>query len=334
MDQAALQQFTQMMMSWVDRTAVIAAADLGLADHFGDGPRSADELAGHMKVDRAALARLLKVLTATGMVVHAGGGRYELTPMGQFLRTDVPGSQRSWCRALGGVMAPALVRGEVSVSTGGPSFEAAMGSPAWDWLRANPKMATIFNASMVEFAGMLGTPALMAYDWRGVKRLVDVGGGRGQLARSVLAANPHMTGVVYDQPGVVAEAAQAIAADGLSDRCQAMGGDFFTSVPAGADCYTLRFIIHDWNDAEALAILRTCRAAIVPGGRLLLFEVIMPDVDGPHLAKTVDWIMLTCITGRERTEAEYGGLLAEAGFRLDRVIASPTPMSVLEATPI
>jgi hypothetical protein len=283
---------------------------------------------------RAALARFLRALTTTGTVTHAGKGRYELAPMGQFLRTNVPGSQQSWCRMMSLVMAPALLRGDISVSTGRPSFEAVAGSPAWEWLQKNPEMGSIVNAAMVEFGGLLGTPAMMMYDWSGVQQLVDVAGGRGQLTRTVLGANPHMTGIIYDQPHVVPEAAQAIAADGLADRCRAIGGDIFTSVPAGADCYVLRWIIHDWNEAESLAILRACRAAITPGGRLLLFEVVMPDDDVPHPAKTLDWIMLTCITGKERTQAEYAELLATAGFRLDRAIPSPTPMSVLEATPV
>jgi hypothetical protein len=154
----------------------------------------------------------------------------------------------------------------------------------------------------------------------------------------VLARNPHLCGTILDQPHVIAEAEAAITADGLSDRCQAVPGDFFTAVPA-ADCYTLRWIIHDWSDAEALAILSACRASITPGGRLLLFEIVLPDDDAPgsdqpHPARSFDWIMLTCLTGRERTEAQYAALLARAGFRLARVIPQPAPMSILEAYPI
>jgi hypothetical protein len=143
-----------------------------------------------------------------------------------------------------------------------------------------------------------------------------------------------MKGTVYDRPEVIAGTQRAIEQDGLADRCQAVAGDFFESVPAGADCYALRLVIHDWDDQKAATILRRCREGITGDGRLLLFELVMPDADVAHPAKGMDWIMLACVTGRERTEAEYAALLASAGFRLNRTVPSPTPMSVLEALPV
>jgi O-methyltransferase len=150
----------------------------------------------------------------------------------------------------------------------------------------------------------------------------------------VLRSHPEMEGVVFDTAAVVAEAQADIEQAGLAGRCQAIGGDFFKSVPAGGDCYVLRWIVHDWNDERAGTILGCCREAIDPAGRLLLLEVVMPEVDGPHPAKTLDWVMLACISGQERTEAEYSALLEGSGFRLTRVIPSPTPMSVVEAVPV
>lgn len=333
MDPAGFEALQQLITSFIDTSALMAAAEVGLADHLGAEARPAGDVAAEMGVDPDALRRLLRVLSATGAVAAAGGDSYRLAPMGEWLRSDTPGSQRSFFRMIGNWLSPALLGGKHTLATGEPAFEAIHGLPAWQYLEKNPEAGAVFNAAMVEFGGALGTPALHTYDWSGVQRLIDVGGGRGQLVREVLRHNPGITGTILDQPHVIAEAQAAIAADGLAERCRAVGGDFFTAVPAG-DCYSLRWIIHDWNDVESVAILSACRAAIEPGGRLLLFEVVMPGGDGPHLAKTLDWIMLTCITGKERTEAEYGALLAQAGFRLERVIPSPTPMSVLEAFPV
>lgn len=317
----------------VDTSALIAAAEIGLADHLADGPRSPADLAPALGVDERALARLLDILTASETVASDGAGRYALTPSGEFLRSDVPGSQRGFLRTLNLWAGTAVVGGARTIRTGEPSVESVFGLPAWTYLAKNPELGSVFNAAMVGFAGFVGTPCLDVYDFTPVQHLVDVGGGLGQLAREVAGRNPHLNATIFDQPQVVAEAEAAILADGLADRCRAAGGDFFTAVPSG-DCYTLRWIIHDWNDAESLAILRACRAAIAPGGRLLLFEVVLPTTDGPHLARTLDWIMLTCITGKERTEAEYSALLAGAGFRLERVIPSASPMSILEAFPV
>jgi cyclopropane fatty-acyl-phospholipid synthase-like methyltransferase len=211
-------------------------------------------------------------------------------------------------------------------------LESAHGLPARSYLVANPEAGSVFNSAMVGFAGVVGTPCLDVYDFAPVQHLVDIGGGVGQLAREVARRHPHLRATIFDQPQVVAEAEEAVRADGLAERCRAEGGDFFTAVPAG-DCYTLRWIIHDWNDAESVAILRACRAAIAPTGRLLLFEVVRPATDGPHLARTLDWIMLTGITGKERTVDEYAALLDAAGFRVERVIPSASPMSIIEAFP-
>lgn len=333
MDHEALQTLVGRLAQMLDTSALIAAAELGLADHLADGPRSAAELAGPLEADPGTLARLLDILTASGVVSSDGQGRYRLEPPGEFLRSDVPGSQRSFLRMLAHILGTAVIGGARAVRSGQPAFESVFGLPAWDYLAKNLEVAAVFNGAMVDFAGVVGTPCLDVYDFAPVHRLVDVGGGLGQLGCEVARRHSHLQVTIFDQPHVVAEAEAAIRADGLDGRCRAAGGDFSATVPAG-DCYTLRWIIHDWNDAESLAILRACRAAIEPGGRLLLFEVVRPGADGPHLARTLDWLMLTGITGKERTEAEYADLLAQAGFRLKRVVPSASPMSVIEAFPV
>jgi hypothetical protein len=209
-----------------------------------------------------------------------------------------------------------------------------MGAPFFDYLADHPEDGSIFNTSMVDFGLAIGTPPIHAYDFSGVRRLIDVGGGRGQLAMEVLRAYPGIEAVVFDAPPVIEETVRDIERNGLADRCQGVAGDFFKSVPAGGDCYALRWIIHDWSDERAATILRCCRDAIDPAGKLLLIEVVVPDVDVPHLSKTLDWVMMASVSGQERTEAEYAALLETAGFRLTRVVPSASPMSVVEAVPV
>lgn len=322
------------LFGWVDTTAIMSAAELGVFDRLAGGPRTAAEVAAELGGQEARIARLLRHLTGTGLVVSAGDGRFALGADGQFLRSDVPGSLRGVYRMVKGPLARGLLAGEAAVRSETTAFDEVMGAPFFDYLAQHPDEAGIFNTSMVDFGLLLGTPPIHAYDFSGVRRLVDVGGGHGQLAMEVLRSDPDMTAVVFDAPGVIDETVKEIERNGLSGRCDAIAGDFFKSVPAGGDCYALRWIIHDWNDDRAGTILRCCRDAIDPAGKLLLFEVVVPDVDVPHMSKSLDWVMMASVSGQERTEAEYGALLASAGFRLTRVVPSESPMSVVEAVPV
>jgi DNA-binding transcriptional ArsR family regulator len=333
MDQQAVDVLVGRVAQMLDTSAVMAAAEIGVADRLADGPRSVTELAEALGADETALGRLLDILTGSGVVRSTGDGRYALEPLGEPLRTDVPDSLRGFLRGAALWAGTGAVAGSVAVRSGGPSFESVFGLPFWPYLQKNPEIGSVFNSAMVSFGGAMGTPCIDVYDFSGIDHLVDVGGGIGQLAREVARRNPSLRATILDQPHNIAEAETAIAADGLQDRCRAVAGDFFVSVPGG-DCYTLRWIIHDWTDEESITILRACRESIAPGGRILLFEVVRPDADGPHLARTLDWVMLNVIQGQERTEKQYQALLKAAGFQLERVVPSATPMSIIEAFPI
>lgn len=333
MDAAVAQEMVGRLVGWIDLCAVMAAAELGVADHLtADAPRAAKDVAADLGLDERGTARLLRALTATGVTSVGADGRFTLGAAGPLLCTGAPGSLRSVLRMFGGKIGGSAHSGALAVRSGQPAFGELYGAPAWEYLTAHPDEAAVFNEAMVDFGAAMGGPAISAYDFSGVSTLVDVGGGRGQLALQVLAAYPGISGIVFDQPHVIGETRAEIDAAGLGKRCRAVGGSFFESVPAG-DCITMRWIIHDWNDEECLTILRCCREAITADGRLLLFEAILPEGDGPHFAKSLDWVMLSCISGNERTEAEYRDLLARAGFRLQRVVPSPSPMSVIEAVP-
>jgi O-methyltransferase len=324
----------EQLFAWIDTTAVMAAAEIGIFDRLAPGPRTAAEVAAEVGGQEPRIARLLRALTGTGVVVSTGDGKYALGAGGEFLRSDVPGSVRGIYRMVKGPICRGILAGDAAVRSETTAFDEVMGAPFFDYLAQHPEEGSIFNTSMVDFGLAIGTPPIHAYDFSGVRRLIDVGGGHGQLAMEVLRAHPDVEAVVFDAPGVIDETAVEIERNGLADRCQAIAGDFFKSVPAGGDCYALRWIIHDWNDDRAGTILRCCRDAIDPAGKLLLFEVVMPAVDGPHMSKTLDWVMMTSISGQERTEAEYGALLDRAGFRLTRVVPSESPMCVVEAVPV
>lgn len=323
------------MGKWV-AMAVSAAAKLRVADALHEaGPLAAAELAARTGADADALGRVLRALASVGVFATDPAGRYRLTEVGRYLRSDVPGSVRaiadycgadwSW-RAWGDL--PATVR------TGATAFDRVFGRPVFDYLGDHPAEAAVFHDGMTGFSTAAAPAVAAAYPWGRFGTVADVGGGHGALLLTILAEHPGVRGVVFDAPQVAAGATEAITAAGLGDRCRAEGGDFFRAVPAGADCYLLKHIIHDWADEPAATVLRNCRSAAAPGGKLVLAEMVVPPGDGPSPAKLLDLEMLVIAGGRERTEAEYAALLAGAGWRLARVHPTEAPVSLLEADPV
>ena len=199
---------------------------------------------------------------------------------------------------------------------------------------ANAEIAGIFDDAMSSISRIESQAVLRGYDFSEAHHVVDVGGGQGLLLRAVLSAVPTARGVLFDLPPVVAQAHAPLQEAGLADRCEVVGGSFFDPVPAGGDLYMLKHIVHDWSDEKSLAILRRVREAIADDGRLLLLEMVIPDHHGPYHGKILDLEMLVLTDGgRERTEEEFRALLAQAGFELTRVVATPGPICVVEARP-
>jgi hypothetical protein len=220
-----------------------------------------------------------------------------------------------------------------SVRTGEPAFERALGAPLFDFLAGEPEQGAIFNQAMGDFSRQATASAVDAYDLSSVRLIVDVGGGDGTLVATALERHRQLRGVVFDLPHVAALTGARIAELGLEDRCSVQAGDFFDSIPAGGDVYALSWILHDWDDERCVQILRNCRSAIADGGRLLIVETLLPPGDTPHWGKVLDVAMLVVTGGRERTEAEYSGMLERAGFELSAVHPTASLMSVIEALP-
>jgi hypothetical protein len=241
---------------------------------------------------------------------------------------------RSWVRMTGlKAWHQAYAEALHSVRTGEPVFKRATGAEFFDYFAARPHESEIFNGAMNDFGLVVSAAVVEAYDFNGISSIVDVGGGHGTLIAAILKRWPKITGVIYELPHVAEGARRAMGEAGLADRCEIVGGDFFQSVPAGCDAYILRWIIHDWDHDRALTILKNCRRAMGKTGRLLLVEAIITPGDDLHPGKLLDFVMLTGLGGQERTEAEYGELLAEAGFRLNRIVPTESHMSVVEALP-
>lgn len=320
--------------SWVS-ALVYAAAKVGLADHLSNGPRSAAELSGPMGLHAPTLHRFMRSVAGLGILTERDDQRFALTPLGEALRTGAPGSARATLMSFCG---PSLWRGweqmVYSLQTGKSGFAEAWGIPIFEFLARNPEEASLFSEAMVGFNGAEPLAVAQACDFSRFKTVVDVGGATGNMLAEILSHHAGPRGILFDRPHVVGDAPALLKARGVEGRVTIEAGDFFETVPAGADAYVLSHIVHDWTDAQCATILGHCRRAIKPDGRLLIVEIVLPAGDTPHPGKVMDMVMLVFPGGQERTEAEFASLLGKSGFRLNRVVPTVSAVSVLEAIPV
>jgi len=323
-----------MQMLWPGAMAVQAihvAAKFALADLVAGGPKSIQELAEATHAHGPSMDRLLRALTSLGIFAEETTGRYRQTALSDTLRSDHPESIRPLAMMLGAhFFWEPCGELEETVRTGQPSFERAYGAPFFDYLAGHSEDAAVFNAAMSSSPAYLAAVA-GAYDFSKFERIVDVGGGHGLLLAGILSANPGLRGVLHDLPSVVS-GASALRQEPISQRCEIIGGDFFQGVPGGADAYLLKGILHDWNDAGALKILKNCRSGIHPDGRLLVVEGVLTPSTDPATA-LMDMLMMVLTSGRERTESEFRSLLEEAGFSMVQVIRAAR-VTIIEGRPV
>jgi SAM-dependent methyltransferase len=314
---------------------VHASAKLGIADLVAAGVDDAAALAGRTGAHHGGLRRLLRAMVALGLLADDGGERLRLTPMGQCLRSDVPESLHPVALLFGrDPLWQAWGRLAESVMTGEPIARPQTERAFLDRHVQDPEYGAIFDAAMTTNTVERAAAIVEAYDFSGLSRIVDVGGGQGALLTAILQGAPEARGVLFDLPPVVAAARARIESAGLGYRCEVVAGDCFEGVPAGGDAYVLKVVLHDWDDARALAILRNCRRACAPGARVLVIEPVMPDrMDSSDRARDIalaDLNMLVGTGGRERTEAEFHALYHRAGFRLVTVIPTSSSLSIVE----
>ncbi|MGH3787659.1 MAG: methyltransferase [Pseudonocardiaceae bacterium] len=315
--------------------AIGVFARLGVADVLAAGPRDAQQIAELVGADGSALYRLLRALGDVKIVDELKNRHFALTPLGEVLRSDVPGSLRGWATMVGMPFHRyAWTDLYETIRTGESAFDRVHGTEVFDYLAEHPEDAEIFDAAMTSFSTSETASIVNAYDFARFNTVVDVGGGRGGLLSAILAANPTVQGVLFDLPTVVAGADDEIAGAEAVDRCKVVSGDFFDSVPEGGDAYLLSNVIHDWDDDRAVQILSRCRAAMADTACVLLAEFVLAEGASPSVAKLVDLEMLVMTAGgRQRTEAEYRALFGRAGLRLTRVVPGTGKVSLVEAVP-
>ncbi|MBB2974280.1 methyltransferase [Mesorhizobium sp. RMAD-H1] len=306
-----------------------AAAALRVADHLADGPKTAEELARATKTDPLRLYRILRLLATRGIFQEDEQGRFSLTPAAQHLRSDVPMSLRHGVLMLTDetFWRPS---GELVESVrGNPAFKHIYGMPFFDYWEQEGVPAEDFHVGMSAMSDAENQFLARAYDFPEGSTVVDIAGGFGGLLLRILQQNPTLHGILYDRPHVLAR--NRLKDLGDDSRWELVSGDFFKSCPRG-DIYVLKYIVHDWPDEQAVQILRNCREAMNPGGKVLVMDPVIPAGNSPHTGKTMDLLCMAIYEGgRERREEELRHVLAEAGLRLTRVIDTGCFISVVES---
>jgi hypothetical protein len=324
----------QMMTGYWVSQALYVAAKLGIADLLADGARSSEVLAAHTNTDPSSLRRVLRALASAGVFTEISPGSYALTPLAALLRSGTPDSMRALAimyneeqyRSWGDLLH--------SVQTGEPAFDHQFGMTIFEYFTKNPDADRVFNDAMTGWTNRLVGAVLDTYDFSPFHTVVDVGGSYGTLLAAILRGHPTLTGILFDQPHVVAAASDHLAAAGVADRCRSVGGDFFIEIPAGGDAYLLASILHDWDDERCAAILDQCRRAIPDHGKLLVIEHVLRPGEEPDLGKWLDLHMLVLAGGAERGADAYQAMLRRTGFAVTSVTPTPAGPSIIEATPL
>jgi len=323
------------MNGMVEAKVISLIAELAIPDRLAGGPRTAEDLAGEAGVDADALDRALAFLVSRGLLGRRRDGRYANNPFSDTLRSDHPESMREWARFFASRWHWEMWNhAGHSLETGGSAAEPAFGARFWEYLGArNPEAGATFNRALAGTSRIAGPILAKGYDFSGVRRLCDVGGGTGGMLAEVLERHTSMRGVLFDLPEVVEQARPALADRGLLDRVEIVGGSFFDHVPEGCDAYMLQAIIHDWDDESCVTILSRCREAMAAGARILVIENVLgpSPSSADQFARSFDLVMLvTSGLGRERSKTQFGSLFARAGLRIRRDVTLPSLFHVLE----
>ena len=323
-------QLMQMMSSKMVAKPIYAIAKLGIPDLIKEGPKSTAELAQASGTHAPSLYRVLRALASLGVFSQTTDGRFEKTPISQLLESGPqsmrgfaimfgePWHDRAWSELL------------YSIKTGQSGFSHAMGTTAFEFFHQDADAASVFNSAMTSHSANGANAVVQAYSFAGMQKLVDVAGGHGFLLQTILKATPGLHGVLFDLPAVV-EGAAPVLAD-VRTRCEVVAGSFFEAVTVSADAYCLKHIIHDWDDARSTQILKNIHKAAVPGAKLLIIEMVIPPGNDPSFGKLLDIEMLVMTEGgKERTEPEYRELLHNAGWKLNRIVPTQAPISIIES---
>jgi tRNA A58 N-methylase Trm61 len=311
--------------------SVGVVAKLRIADMLAEKPQTADELAVKTSTHSASLYRILRALEGIGIFARNSELKFQLTSIGELLRSDVPNSMRNlaimqcedWLWSNWGSMMH-------SVKTGKTAQEKVHGVGAFEFLMKNNEAAEIFNNGMTSISQSAALAIVESYDFSTVSKIVDIGGGHGILLAAILKANSNVQGVLFEEQSVIEGAGNLLEKEGVKNRVELISGDFFESVPSGADAYIMKHIIHDWDDEKCISILKNIHNAVKDNGKVLIIESVIPESSKPHYSKILDLEMLVTAGGKERTKHEYKTLLEASGFMMTRIISTNSPFSVIE----
>jgi hypothetical protein len=331
---AETEQLTRMITSAALSRAICTIGELGVSDHIKAGsPESIETLARRTGAHERSLYRLLRFTASYGVFRETENRHFEQTPLSAALATDAAGSFRPATR-----MFHRMFKGwdglDHSIRTGEAGAVKVFGEPMFDYIGRNPELGPLFDAGMTAFHGHETQAMLDAYDFNEIKTLADIGGGNGLLLGAILQRYPQMQGMLFDLGHVTGRARAGMQALGLEHRCSIVEGSFFDAIPAGADAYLMRHIIHDWTDEQSVQILSNCRKVMTVHGRVLLVEFTVPLANQASLGKDVDMMMLAFPGGMERTNEEYAALFEQSGFRLAKVTPTKSAVSVVEGRPV
>lgn len=312
--------------------AIYAAAYLNVAEILADGAKDVEFIAEATGTHAPTLYRIMRALAGAGVFIEDEAGRFLNSAISDLLRPNVAGSLRAWALMYGNETSwNAWGQILYSLRTGGSAFEHVYGVNYFEYLSTHPEVAKNFDEAMVSASSMANQAIVASYDFSGLRTVVDVAGGYGATLCAILKGNPGLNGVLFDMPHVMQGAQDYITQQRLGDQCNAVGGDFFESVPFGADAYFLKHILHDWDDDRCIRILGNCRAVMATEARVLVCEKEILPGNTPCYGKLADLHMLMMTPGgRERTEHEYRKLFTDAGLALRRVVPTGSPMIILE----
>jgi hypothetical protein len=332
--QRETEELNELIFGAAVASAICTVAELGVADHIRRGsPRSARHLAAATGTLEGPLYRLMRMLASHGVFTETRDGEFDHTALSEALRSDAEGSYRAGAQLFHRIFA-AWSGLEHAVRTGQPGFDKIYGKPVFDYVADHPDLGPILDAGMSSFHGYETDAMLDVHDFSGVRVLADVGGGNGSLIGAVLRRYPQMRGLLFDRGHVVERARRSLKEQGVSERCEVIEGSFFETIPAGADAYLFRHILHDWTYERCLQILGHCRKVIPAQGRLLVLECVVPAGNDRSISKDFDITMMNLPGGLERTEAQFRTLFARAGFELSSITATATMVSIAEGHPI
>lgn len=337
LDPAAVGQVFQVATGMLFSAALQTATRLGVPDHLANGPRNVKDLAAATHSNEDGLYRVLRLLVSIGIFAETSPRTFSNTPATEWLRSDVRGSVRDTVLWMTNSFHFNVWKElQYSVQTGKPAVDQLYGKSCFEAFDILPEVAADFNAAMTCISAQLVPNVLEAYDFAGIKSLMDVAGGHGFVICEILRRYPEMKGIIFDIPPVIDGAKCRVCDLRLEHRCEAVAGDFFKEIPAGADAYYLQHIIHDWDDEKAITILKNVHSALsgVPNGRLIVVDNVLPENSDPHPGKMIDLEMLLMPGGRERTEKELRVLFKKAGFEITRIVPTKGADSVTEARPI